>query len=411
MIVICIEIPAHFVILPEAPAIVDRHPPYGGFAVNSLSRVAAVCVLLSVIPGSATSQTAPHPADQDTWTIPNRERINDGTVTVITAPAGGAMSVFGADMARVLDDEQNALRVLPVLGKGPVRNVIDILYLKTIDMGLVAADIPEFYRLQYKMPDIASQLRYIAKLYNNEVHIVASKSIKSIFDLEGKRVVAQADVGYYSAKVIFTRLGINATFDYKTDDAKSIQRIIDGEADAYITSTGKVFQLVRNIKNENRELHLVTIPYDRRLQDMYLPTTLSGEDYPNLLAQGETIDTVAISLLLVSFNWPENSPRYARVAKFVNAFFSKIDEFYKPPRHPKWKESSINIKIPGWQRFKAAEDWLEQNATRNAASDAAPLAQQDFRRFMESRAGGHSLSPADVAKLYGEFVEWSRKRQ
>jgi hypothetical protein len=33
----------------------------------------------------------------------------------------------------------------------------------------------------------------------------------------------------------------------------------------------------RAIKNENRALHLVPVPYDRRLQDLYLPTTLSGE--------------------------------------------------------------------------------------------------------------------------------------
>ena len=77
------------------------------------------------------------------WSIPDRDKINEGTVTVITAPAGGATSVFGSDMARVLDDEAT-IRVLPVLGKGPMRNVTDILFLKSIDMGAVASDVPEF---------------------------------------------------------------------------------------------------------------------------------------------------------------------------------------------------------------------------------------------------------------------------
>ena len=70
-------------------------------------------------------------------------------------------------------------------------------------MGMVASDVPEFYKLQYKIPDIASRFRQIAKLYNNELHVIASTSIKSTFDLEGKRIVAQTDVGYYSAKLIF----------------------------------------------------------------------------------------------------------------------------------------------------------------------------------------------------------------
>src|SRR6267143_4440835 len=191
--------------------------------------IVGVCISLCAFPDIAVSKTrAPAAAQQispgatgdhsnETWTIPDRNRVNEGTVTVITAPAGGATSVFGSDMARVLDDDAT-IRVLPVLGKGPVRNVVDVLYLKSIDMGAVAADVPEFYRLQYKIPDITSRLRYITKLYHNELHVIAPKSIKSIFDLEGKKIVAQTDVGYYSAKVILTRLNIKAaSFDYRTD--------------------------------------------------------------------------------------------------------------------------------------------------------------------------------------------------
>src|SRR5262249_53252682 len=65
---------------------------------------------------------------------------------------------------------------------------------------------------------------------------------------------------YYSAKVIFSRLNIKGSFDYATDDARSIQKMIDGEADAYIISNHKVFQLGRNIKNEDRALHLIPVP-------------------------------------------------------------------------------------------------------------------------------------------------------
>ncbi len=128
-------------------------------------------MIASLLPAITSSHAAPlqpsTPNADDKWTIPNKEKVNAGTVTIITAPAGGATSIFGSDMARVLDDDQNQLRVLPVLGKGPVRNVVDILYLKAIDMGAVTAEVPEFYRLQYGIPDIASRLRYIAKLYNN----------------------------------------------------------------------------------------------------------------------------------------------------------------------------------------------------------------------------------------------------
>ena len=143
-------------------------------------------------------------------TFPYRDAVNAGTVSIITAPAGGAKSVFAADMARVLD-EKDKLRILPVLGKGPVQNVIDILYLKSIDMGRVTTDVPEFYKIEHNVA-ITDRLRYIMKLYNDEIYIIAPTEIKTVFDLEGKRIEAPKDVGLYSAKAIFSRLKINATF-------------------------------------------------------------------------------------------------------------------------------------------------------------------------------------------------------
>lgn len=372
-------------------------------------RFLATTVIVAAVAGglpldNAAAQSPPPgvPGPNDVWKMPNREAMNAGTVTVITAPAGGATSVFGSDMSRVLDD--SGVRVLTVLGKGPVHNVVDILALKAIDMGIVVADVPEFYRLQYKIPDITSQLRYIAKLYNNEIHVVAPTSVNSISDLAGKRIVASTDVGYYAAKVIFNRLNMNATFDYWTDDAAAIQKIVDGQADAYIGSTGKVFGLLRAVKNEDHKLHLVPVPYDRRLQDLYLPTTLSSDDYPNMLAPGESIDTIAVSDLLVTFNWPEKSDRYYRVANFVDAFFSKFDEFRKPPRHPKWKEASMTATIPGWTRFKAAQDWIDNWNARQAKE--ATLAK--FKEFLAANGRGN-MPDEEVEKMYARFLEWSTR--
>jgi TRAP-type uncharacterized transport system substrate-binding protein len=356
--------------------------------------------LISVAAALRAAPPAGLPSPDETWSMPSRDLMNNNTVTIITAPAGGASALFGSDIMRVLDDGD--LRVIPVLGKGPVRNAVDILYLKAIDMGLVAGDVPEFYKLQYKVPDIATQLRYIAKLYNNELHIIAPTSIKSIFDLEGKRISAQTDVGYYSAKVIFSRLGLKAQFDYWTDDARAIQKVIDGESDAYITSTGKVFPLARAIKNEDQRLHLVPIPYDPRLQDLYLPTTLSGAEYPNLLGPNEVIDTVATSVLLATYNWSEDGERYRRTAKFVDAFFSKFDEFHKPPRHPKWSEASFNIKIPGWERFKAADDWIAGHMMPN------PAERESFERFLAANRFPAADTPEKRAAIFRQFLDWQK---
>jgi hypothetical protein len=57
-----------------------------------------------------------------------------------------------------------------------VRNAIDILFLKSIDMGMVAAEGPDFYKLHYNAPDTTPRVTYITKLYRNELHIIAPVS-------------------------------------------------------------------------------------------------------------------------------------------------------------------------------------------------------------------------------------------
>jgi TRAP-type uncharacterized transport system substrate-binding protein len=401
---------------------------HGGNGMGQLIRfaLAAAAVSLSLHDASAQTTPAAPPPQQassqqpvfspltNRWTFPDREAVNSGTVTIITAPAGGAKSVFAADMARVLD-EQDKLRVLPVLGKGPVQNVVDLLYLKSIDMGLVATDVPEFYKLQYGT-DITDRLRYIMKLYNDEIHIIAPREIKTVFDLEGKRIEAPKDVGLYSAKAIFSRLKINVTFDttYLNDDTGALQQVIDGKADAWIVGTAKVMPIARNLKNEDRRLHLVSIPYDKRLQDLYLPSEFTSDEYPNLIPAGEKVDTVAAGILLASFNWPEKTDRYVRVAKFVDALFSKIGEFSKPPRHPKWKEASITAVVPGWQRFKPAQDWLDNWQAQQAAlagqqpKDGEQTSLAKFKEFM-AQQGRANLSQQELARLYAQFQEWNRR--
>jgi TRAP-type uncharacterized transport system substrate-binding protein len=402
---------------------------HGGNDMGQLIRLAFAAAAVSLSLHAATAQTTPAapppqqaPSQQpvfspltNRWTFPNADAVNAGTVTIITAPAGGAKSVFAADMARVLD-EQDKLRVLPVLGKGPVQNVIDLLYLKSIDMGLVATDVPEFYKIQYGT-DITDRLRYIMKLYNDEIHIIAPKEIKTVFDLEGKRIEAPKDVGLYSAKAIFSRLKINVTFDttYLNDDTGALQQVIDGKADAWIVGTAKVMPIARNLKNEDRRLHLVSIPYDKRLQDLYLPSEFTSDEYPNLIPAGEKVDTVAAGILLASFNWPEKTDRYVRVAKFVDALFSKIGEFSKPPRHPKWKEASITAVVPGWQRFKPAQDWLDSWQAQQAAlaakqqpKDGEQASLAKFKEFM-AQQGRANLPQEDLVKLYAQFQEWSRR--
>jgi len=370
-------------------------------------RVAAICASLALVTTGGTAQQIK--SGRGDGRLPNHELLNAGTVTVITAPVGGAFAAMASDMANVLDDGDN-LRVLPIIGRGSVQNLVDIMRLRNVDMGFVVSDALEFVRTEYNVQDIASRVRYIAKLFNNDVHIVARKEIKSIRDLAGKKIFSQRNLGYFSVRNIFNRLGIEADIDSKTDDAGGLQKMLNGEADAWIVSAGKVAPIIRNIKNEEGKFHLVPVPYDRAIQDVYLPSFISHEEYPNLVASGETLDTVAASTVLMVYNWPEGSDRYNRVAKFIGAFFGKIDQLQQPARHPRWRDTVLAATVPGLQRFNAAQDWLDRHGVVSAAPNGVQPSAEDFKRFISEKGDRDRSSVEEETRLYNEFLEWRRTK-
>ena len=87
-----------------------------------------------------------------------------------------------------------------------------------------------------------------------KIHIIAPAEIKTVFDLEGKRIEAPKDVGLYSAKAIFSRLHINVTYDstYLNDDTGALQQVIDGKADAFATDDILLYGLIARHKSQDK---------------------------------------------------------------------------------------------------------------------------------------------------------------
>lgn len=358
-----------------------------------------IAMLLAALAGSVSAQQ--NATLQPRSGLPERDALNANTVTVITAPIGGPMSIMGSDMAAVLDDGDN-LRVLPILGKGSAQNLVDIIRLKNIDMGFVTADALEFVKTEYNMPDIAKRVRYIAPLFHNDIHIVARQGIRTLQDLNGKRVFAERSIGLPAARIIFRRMGIDADIDSQTDPTGGLQKLLSGERDAWIASVSKNAPVIKDIKNEGGKFHLLTIPYDRALQDIYLPSSFSSEEYPNLVAPGDRVDSLAVSTVLMVYNWPLQSDRYRRVAHFVDALFDHIEQLQRPPRNAKWRDTVISANVAGLVRFKGAQDWLEK-ARGDASQSVEPAGPEEFRRFLVEKNGGRNVSPDAAARLYNDF--------
>jgi TRAP transporter TAXI family solute receptor len=332
-----------------------------------------------------------------------KQALNQNTVTLITGTIGGTYVQFGADLASVLDDG-NKLRVLPIVGRGSVQSVADILFLQGVDIGIVRADTLDYLERKGFAKDIKKQFTYVTKLYNEEMQIIAPKSINSLRDLEGKTVSVDLPNGstFVTVLTVADRIGMKANWVY-IEQRIAMEKLKKGEVDAVIVVGGKPYKSVSNFTNDGR-FHLVKVDYEKPLQGDYLPATLTAKDYPNLIGEGESVDTIAVPALLAAYNWAPNTDRYRKLAVFVDYFFTKFPQFQNPPFHPKWKEVSLAAPLPGWQRLPAAQQWLDTHGIE-------PVSRGRFDDFLkQSSAAGKLPSETDKEALFRQFKAWGAEQ-
>jgi uncharacterized protein len=370
----------------------------------------AAGLAMGLVPGASSAQepkraALPKSAAQQALS----ERLNQNTVTVISGNPNGTYLFFAYDMSAVLDSGDD-LRVLPVVGKGAFQNVKDILHLKGVDLGITQSDIMSFLK---KTPEfgtnIDDRMHYIAKLYNEEMHILAGPGIDSIADLNGKKVnFSDAGSGtQFSTRLIFEALGVKPQ-EVNMGQADGFLQVKSGEIAATVLIGGKPTAAYAKLQAEPG-LKLLPVAYTEALETGYFPAKLTHEDYPGLIPQGQVVDTIAVGAILACYAWPSNTERYRRVAKFTEAFLNKFEEFRKPPRHAKWRETNILTPVKGWKRFAGAQEWIDGEATRSRqTTSSAVRIDPDLARRQAARA-----APGDTGeqeRLFQRFLEWSRQQ-
>jgi TRAP transporter TAXI family solute receptor len=331
-----------------------------------------------------------------------KQALNANTVTLITGTIGGTYVQFGADLASVLDDG-NKIRVLPIVGRGSVQSVADILFLQGVDLGIVRVDTLDYLERKGFAKDIKKQFTYVTKLYNEEVQVIAPRSIATLKDLEGKKVSVDLPNGstFVTALTVFERLGIKANFLY-IEQRIAMEKLKAGELDAVIVTGGKPYKSVSTFANDGR-FHLAGVDYAKPLQGDYLPATLTSKDYPNLIKEGETVDTIAVPAVLAAYNWAPNTDRYRKIALFVDAFFTKFPELQNPPFHPKWKEVSLAAPLAGWNRLPVAQQWLDKHGIE-------PVTRQRFEAFLKQSPTAANVSDKDKEALFRQFQAWDAEK-
>jgi len=290
----------------------------------------------------------PLPKPQQAMSAKPAEVMNAWTVGLAGGLLEGAPIRLAAEMARVVDDGDN-LHVLPVVTRGPTENVNSLLYLHGIDLAIINSDSLDEYKRQ--IPDIQRKITYVLNLFPSELHILVRPEIQSLSDLAGKKVNfnTQGTAAAYSGPLIFSRLGLDVekTFVPHQVALEQMRKGEGGMAAVVFVTSKPVDAFVRGRFEPG--FKFLPVPYDRRLEDYYLPATLDAADYPNLIKQGERVDTIAVPTALVAFNWQATSNRHDRVARFVNICSRGSTSCRGQPSIPNGERSTLPRRFQAWR--------------------------------------------------------------
>jgi TRAP-type uncharacterized transport system substrate-binding protein len=363
--------------------------------------------------GSAHSQVVPKSLEQGGPDAVLKQRKNTWTVGVAGGQLSGTYMTFADELSDVLDDGDN-LRVVPIVTHGAASNLDDLLYLRGVDVVMTQSDVFEYFRTQRKTPNLESRIHYILRLPVSELHVLARTDVQRLEDLRGKKVSfgPAGAASSLTGTIVFQRLGVHVE-QVLIDNATALEKVKSGELAALVRVIGKPLQFFARIP-ENSGLHLVPIPFSKTFADHYTIGEFTSEEYPTLVPQGGTTDTIAVPAVLAVFNWPKNTDRYRRVQRFTEALFTKWDKFMEPHRHPKWRDVNLAATVPGWTRWNVAEEMLSRmkKDPRVAESRQNDPGAGEFWSFLELQGPAvMNLTQDQREALYVEFLKWQKQRK
>jgi len=329
-----------------------------------------------------------------------------GLVQIVTGSSSGASVRIVEDLARLVDDGATR-RLLPIVGQNALQNVADLTSLRGVDLAILQADVLDGLRRQRGQAGADTNLTYIAKLYNEEFHILARPEIKTVADLANRKVsvdVRGSETSVSAARV-FDLLQVQVSVVNDNPDV-ALAKLRRGEIAAMVFVAAKPASVFQAIKREDA-LHFVPVPLNAAVAGAYVPTTLTQSDYPGVIGSDQPVDTIAVGTVLAVANLLPDSERYRNVVNFVDVFFTGFRTLLEPGHHPKWREINLAADVPGWRRFQPAQQWLDRN--RPVASQSPRDLQGVFAKFLEGRQqviGGTGMSDQQKQDLFNQFQRW-----
>ncbi|MBK8537554.1 MAG: TAXI family TRAP transporter solute-binding subunit [Candidatus Competibacteraceae bacterium] len=285
--------------------------------------------------------------------------VNAQQIGMVTGSKTGTYIQFGNDIAGVA--KTVGLDILVKDSQGSIDNIKRINSKENATFGIVQSDVLGFLSRSenQEMRQLAGRLRLMFPFYNEEVHLLASKAIMSLNDLQGKRVVVgeQGSGNWLTAMNLMQITGVKPAALLNLAPLQGVIAVLKGEADATFYVAGKPVSLFTKVGNLITKadfapllanVHFVPLD-DPRLLREYQPAQIGMTDYDWV---DTTVPTIAVKAVLMSFDFSgKQSPyfiqRCQQLATLGQAIRANLNQL-KQTGHPKWKEVNLDEKVGIW---------------------------------------------------------------
>jgi len=280
-------------------------------------------------------------------------------MAIVTGSERGTYFAFGRDLRRAV--ERFNIRLDVRKSKGSIDNMQRLRTERGVQLAIVQSDVLGFVR---EFGDVANNpdlrnylrdLRVVAPLYNEEIHLVsASEKIRSFDDLPRARVAVGRDGSgtYLTTRFVFELTGVWPREERLVNADEALQLMRDGKLDAMFYVIGSPAPLLREKIQPFDNFNLVPIDHERLYRD-YERVVIPADTYSWL---NRDVPTIGVRSVLMSYDY-ENT--HCRTVGKVGRILHDNLGWLRQHGHSKWKNVDLDARLPdGWRQYQCVVEAL-----------------------------------------------------
>ena len=275
---------------------------------------------------------------------------------------------------------------------GSLENFLGVRLRRHTQFGIVQSDVLEYLNTfaaeDSELARAVQGVRIAFPLYNEEVHILASRDIATLPDLAGRRVsIGVEDSGtFLTASLVLDLAQVVPAERVMQNADESLRLLLAGEIDAFFYIVGAPSAIFQSAEIDPERFHLLPIT-DPTLQAVYLPTQIPAGAYP---FQPDPVDVIAVKAVLMTYEYnPRRNAYHYESCQAVSDIAHVISTQFRELQangHPKWQQVDLTDLPPGWDVGTCVNAGLSPRYRLDcqgpmaAAASVAPTAESDANR-------------------------------